>query len=56
MNDKEKLELKIDILEDLLNHCFQFDFSSMSESLDKKLVQYTLNLYYNELELYNNEN
>ena len=50
MNRKEKLELKIDILEDLLAYCFQFSIASMSEELNKGLVQDMLNSYCEQLE------
>ena len=49
VNEKEKLELKIELLEDLLN-CFQFNFTAMDNTLKKKMVQDMLDAYQGELE------
>lgn len=49
MNEKEKLELKIELLEDLLS-CFQFNFTAIDDILNKKMVQDRLDAYQGELE------
>lgn len=49
MTNKEKLELKIELLEDL-KECFSFNFGSMSEDLSKSQIE---ELYQRYCEKYN---
>lgn len=38
MTDREKIELKLEIFEDILQ-CIHFNFGSMSEDIDRHLVE-----------------
>ena len=49
MTEKEKLELKIEIIEDLLFNCFSFEFNLLEEKLDKNKLKQLYNKYYNIL-------
>ena len=48
MDDKEKIKLKIEILNDIKN-CFSFDFGVLDETLNKTKIQKMLNKYKGEI-------
>lgn len=48
MNDKEKLEIKKEIFEDLLN-CFSFDFTSIRDVITRNQIEDKIYKYKQEL-------
>ena len=49
MDDKEKIKLKIEILNDIKN-CFSFDFGALDETLNKIKIQKMLKKYEEEID------
>lgn len=49
MSEKEKLEIKLELLEDL-KECFTFNFTAMEEFLNKRRVDDLFSKYCQELE------